>query len=449
MKLKPFIEINIDNRWFVLPKIRQAKNCIVEMNDTGHFFLSELACSKDVESIVESTLCKYGLPAESRSQIFADLTSFINNFKASALIETEDEFDDSSVKPKVAAMDLGFLHKYDLLQKGFSAKMRPFKFFIELTYNCNLRCMHCYKTEDVFAERTEQVFFATEKVFNLLDQIELSGAVEVYFTGGEVFTHPDIFEILTYASKKRFLTTVLTNGNYLCKETQVQKLAGINLFDIRVSIYGNEQTHDAMTRVHGSYKKSTEALKNIKKVLGIGTAVYVVTSDNFHAREAVFAFCEENDLNLSISTSIFPTVEGELFPTRLRISPEQYRLLAEERQINLIGSSCTAGIGRFRVTPTGDINPCELMRGDILGNVFSSSLNSILGSEKRCNFARRFTEIHKNHSCNKCSLRKHCNYCPALFILEAGDVNTPPKHLCSITQQKYELYTAAEESVKR
>lgn len=440
MKLKPFIEINLGDRWYVLPKNRQAKNCIVELNETGHFFLSELSSSDQLELIVEKALVKYGLAVEHRSRIADDLLKFINDFKTSGLVISDDKSSASSDDLRNGfATDLGFLRKYDQIQRAFSAQMRPFKFFIELTYNCNLRCRHCYKTEDVAQDWTVQHFFPTDKIYDVLDQIELSGAVEVYFTGGEAFSHPDIFNILEYASKKKFLTYVLSNGNYLSEDAQVQKLNGLNLFDIRVSIYGNELTHDAMTRVKGSYKKSTAALKNIKNTLGIGTAVYVVTTENFSAREEVFDFCEKNDINLSISTTIFPTVEGEMFPTELRITPEQYRILAEERQINLSGSSCTAGIGRFRITPTGDINPCELMRGDVFGNVFETPLRDILNSEARQNFANKFTNINKAHACNKCAMRENCNYCPALFILETGDVNTPPKHLCSITAQKYDI----------
>ena len=94
MKIKPFIEINLGDRWYVLPKNRQAKNCIVELNDTGHFFLSELSSSDQLELIVEKALVKYNLAEKSRSHVTDDLLKFINDFKASGLITSDDRSSD-------------------------------------------------------------------------------------------------------------------------------------------------------------------------------------------------------------------------------------------------------------------------------------------------------------------------------------------------------------------
>ena len=57
-----------------------------------------------------------------------------------------------------------------------------------------------------------------EVVFLLLDEMEQMGAVEVTFTGGECFTHPDILAILEYAARKNLIITVLTNGNFIREE---------------------------------------------------------------------------------------------------------------------------------------------------------------------------------------------------------------------------------------
>ena len=57
-----------------------------------------------------------------------------------------------------------------------------------------------------------------EVVFLLLDEMEQMGVVEVTFTGGECFTHPDILAILEYAARKNLIITVLTNGNFIREE---------------------------------------------------------------------------------------------------------------------------------------------------------------------------------------------------------------------------------------
>ncbi len=79
------------------------------------------------------------------------------------------------------------------------------------------------------------------------------GAVEVTFTGGECFTHPDILAILEYAARKNLIITVLTNGNFIRGNTGTFKK--ISIFEIRISIYGMQEKHDSMTGVQGSWQK--------------------------------------------------------------------------------------------------------------------------------------------------------------------------------------------------
>src|SRR5206468_11496851 len=71
---------------------------------------------------------------------------------------------------------------------------------IELTYGCNLHCVHCYtdcynrpdliKREMRYAEVT-----------SILDQLAAEGCLWVCFTGGEIFMRKDFLDIYGYAKR--------------------------------------------------------------------------------------------------------------------------------------------------------------------------------------------------------------------------------------------------------
>src|SRR5947209_19525568 len=67
----------------------------------------------------------------------------------------------------------------------------PIQAMIELTYGCNLRCVHCFNpTHRANGELT------TAQIKALVDQLVGAGCLDLAFTGGEVFTRRDLFEIV-------------------------------------------------------------------------------------------------------------------------------------------------------------------------------------------------------------------------------------------------------------
>lgn len=332
-----------------------------------------------------------------------------------------------------------FTEQFAKVQKYYTSNRKPFKFFIELTYNCNLRCKHCYRGEDVRDLSWNKIFLKKERIFSLLDEIEDVGGIEIIFTGGEPFLHPDIFEILEYASDKNLIVTILSNGNFLTDINVVKRLKKYEIFDIRISLYGLQDSHDAMTTVNGSFEKSMQALKNIHEVLGIGTGAIVVTRENYAECEELMSQLIKQGINIAVNSSITPTAKGNKNPLELRISNNQYKNLVEKFKLPLSGTTCTAGISRFRINPIGEVTPCELIPKYSLGNIYTYNLKEILDGKERTDFIGMYENLLKNHVCNKCEYRRECNFCPALFLQENGSFDLPSAYLCQITERKHEI----------
>ena len=89
----------------------------------------------------------------------------------------------------------------------------PFDAQIELTYRCNLNCVHCYCVEE---DKGKEL--GTKEVKIILDDLKKEGCLWLALSGGEPLMRKDFLEIYAYAQKKGFLITLFTNGQLFNKK---------------------------------------------------------------------------------------------------------------------------------------------------------------------------------------------------------------------------------------
>ena len=92
----------------------------------------------------------------------------------------------------------------------------------------------------------------------MLEAAKEKGVKEYYFTGGEPFLHPDLFELIE-ATLKQGPLTILTNG-ILISENRARKLAEIAqsseyTLDLRISLDGLTPEENDEIRGKGSFNK--------------------------------------------------------------------------------------------------------------------------------------------------------------------------------------------------
>src|SRR2546428_6510899 len=120
---------------------------------------------------------------------------------------------------------------------------------IELTYGCNLRCVHCYNPTHQAKDE-----LATAQITALIDQLAEAGGLHLAFTGGELFTRQDAFEIFAYAKSKGFAITIMTNATLITPE-RADRIRALSPHQVEVSIYGaTQETYERVTRVPGSFR---------------------------------------------------------------------------------------------------------------------------------------------------------------------------------------------------
>src|SRR2546425_9713977 len=131
---------------------------------------------------------------------------------------------------------------------------------IELTYGCNLRCVHCYNPTHQAKDE-----LGTAQIKALIDQLIEAGGLDLAFTGGEIFTRRDLFEILAYAAAKGCLITLLTTAT-LITPRRADRIQALHPHCVEISIYGVTQaTYERVTRIPGSFTRFMTGVRLLRE----------------------------------------------------------------------------------------------------------------------------------------------------------------------------------------
>ena len=131
---------------------------------------------------------------------------------------------------------------------------------------CNLKCTHCFiscsPTNDTHG------MISKERVFEMLEKAKEKGVREYYFTGGEPFLHPDLFELIE-ATLRQGPLTILTNG-ILISENKARKIAesaGNSEYslDFRISLDGMTAEENDEIRGKGTFNKIISSVDRLYK----------------------------------------------------------------------------------------------------------------------------------------------------------------------------------------
>jgi len=131
---------------------------------------------------------------------------------------------------------------------------------IKVSFSCNNNCKFC-----IVADKGRHKKKTTHEIMKDIDSAKTSGINEIIFTGGEPTIRKDIFQIIEYASKTGFNKVgIYTNARMLSYPEFTSRLVKCGLNWCLVSLHGhNENIHDSLTQVNGSFRQTTKGIKNI------------------------------------------------------------------------------------------------------------------------------------------------------------------------------------------
>jgi len=226
-----------------------------------------------------------------------------------------------------------------------------------VTNGCNLSCLHCWP-ESRSCGAAPPVPADTLK--RLIREFVLLGVEEICLTGGEPLTHPDWFEILSFACRQPGLNGVRLQTNAtLLTEVDIEALGSIDFkgLTLQVSLEGATAETNDRVRGPGSFKRAFRGLKYLAEA-GLGEQVVVAFTETQHNFEDLPRLLELLD-GLGIGRLVSGTlVLGGRAARNDHVAPPtpaQYREL-----LNLYHSDPQF---RSRYRKLGNIAPLEWLRG--------------------------------------------------------------------------------------
>jgi radical SAM protein with 4Fe4S-binding SPASM domain len=253
----------------------------------------------------------------------------------------------------------------------------PLNVTLELTLDCNIRCLHCYNFDRdrprrptpaaCGGERSDPL--SLDEVLRLLGELRGAGCLFLGLTGGEVFSYPHLFAVLDRARELHFAVQLLSNGTLLRPGTVARLASYRNILGLSVSLYGSTAAvHDGITQVPGSFRRTWHG---IERVRAAGLAVrlkFVVMSQNAHEVSAMREHAEALGYPYQVDLTITSRHDGTSGSLATRVDDEQLVQLHRGPLRDLISSHprpatsevhpCNCARGNCAVLANGDVTPC-------------------------------------------------------------------------------------------
>ncbi|HEY2442261.1 MAG TPA: mycofactocin radical SAM maturase [Streptosporangiaceae bacterium] len=256
----------------------------------------------------------------------------------------------------------------------------------ELTYACNLSCVHCLSSSG----RRDPRELDTAQCLRLIDEFERMQVFYVNIGGGEPTVRPDFWELVDYATAHHVGVKFSTNGIKITPPV-AERLAGSDYIDVQISLDGaTEEVNDAV-RGPGSYRTALRAMSHLADAGFRGFKISVVmTRHNIPQLDAFGSIADRFGAQLRL-TRLRPAGRGASVWGALHPTPEQQRelynwLVAHGERV-LTGDSffhlsaygeplpglnlCGAGRVVCLIDPVGDVYACPFAIHDsfLAGNV--------------------------------------------------------------------------------
>src|SRR5882762_11478740 len=118
----------------------------------------------------------------------------------------------------------------------------------ELTYACNLSCVHCLSSSG----RRDPRELNTEEAKAVIREFEQMQIFYVNIGGGEPTIRRDFWDLVSYATSHHVGVKFSTNGIGITRDVSAQ-LASSDYVDVQISLDGATAEINDAIRGHGSY----------------------------------------------------------------------------------------------------------------------------------------------------------------------------------------------------
>jgi mycofactocin radical SAM maturase len=293
----------------------------------------------------------------------------------------------------------------------------------ELTYACNLSCVHCLSSSG----RRDPRELSTAECKAVIDELERMQVFYVNIGGGEPTVRSDFWELVDYATAHHVGVKFSTNGVKITPAV-ASKLATSDYVDVQISLDGATAEVNDAVRGAGSFDTAIQAMQHLADAGFRGFKISVVmTRHNVPQLDEFKAIADRFDAQLRI-TRLRPSGRGadvwdELHPTTDQ-QRQLYEWLLAHGEGVLTGDSffhlagygealpglnlCGAGRVVCLIDPVGDVYACPFAIHDTF---LAGNLRNPGGFGEVWRHSELFTELRQPQTggaCRSCSAYDAC-----------------------------------------
>jgi len=294
----------------------------------------------------------------------------------------------------------------------------------ELTYACNLACVHCLSSSG----RRDPRELDTAQCRAVIDELQRMQVFYVNIGGGEPTVRSDFWELVRYATDHQVGVKFSTNGVRLTDQ-RAKWLAGSDYVDVQISLDGATAAVNDAVRGPGSFDTAMRAMRNLADAGFRDFKISVVmTRQNVDQLDDFAAIADSFDAQLRI-TRLRPSGRGadvwdELHPTAAQQRQLYHWLVAHGEgvltgdsffHLNALGSTplpglnlCGAGKVVCLIDPIGDVYACPFAIHEqfLAGNVRAPG-----GFTEVWRNSPLFQDLRRPTSAGTCSSCSHYDSC--------------------------------------
>ena len=285
----------------------------------------------------------------------------------------------------------------------------------ELTYACNLQCVHCLSSSGQRDPRE----LTTAQAKHVLDELRDLQVFYINIGGGEPMVRRDFFELVEYSIAQGIGVKFSTNGAFIDPE-KARRFAAMDYLDIQISLDGLDAVTNDAVRGEGSYAMARRAMDNLAAAgFGPFKISVVVTRHNVDQLDGFKALADSYGAQLRI-TRLRPSGRGadtwhDLHPTSAQQHQIYHWLLAQGETVltgdsffhlNALGeplpglNMCGAGRVVCLIDPIGDIYACPFVIHD---EFKAGSVHDEGGFANVWKHSALFTELREPQSAGACA----------------------------------------------
>ncbi len=283
---------------------------------------------------------------------------------------------------------------------------------IESTNRCNLHCPACPSGNGTLTRKRGDI--APERFYRILDDCHRRTIFLTLYFQGEPFLHPQIFELIRAASRKKIYTSVSTNGHFLDRK-RAENIIHSGLDRLIISVDGI--THETYSR----YRKGgrlhqvlagIDRLLETKRRLGSTRPFIIIQSlifeHNLHQAKQLKEYFRRPGVDrFQMKTAhITDSRDMELLPRNNRYSRYRRDENGDPVLKKKTGTRCRKLWLSTVITQDGMVLPCcfDKNGNHVLGNIEENWLQSIWTGKKYNRFRRQVLHNRENTGiCNNCT----------------------------------------------